>query len=230
MAKIFEIENMRCARSSNGSRTKIAYVLYPMEFLADWIEQAASRHDVTIVVITGFDWDNDMSPWPAPGVPAGSPDFEGNAAGFLKKLQKDIIPVVEADMQLASSADRTLVGVSMSGLFTTWQWMVCDTFGNIASLSGSFWYSGFVDWMKAHVPSQKNGKGLFLLGDKESQSRVKAFQSVAVETQQIIELLRQHDPDIEFLSVPGNHYANPIPRLEAAFSAIFAPQEPDKKL
>lgn len=133
-------------------------------------------------------------------------------------------------MQLASSADRTLVGVSMSGLFTTWQWMVCDTFGNIASLSGSFWYSGFVDWMKAHVPSQKNGKGFFLLGDKESQSRVKAFQSVAVDTQQIIELLRQHDPDIEFLSVPGNHYANPIPRLEAAFSAIFAPQEPDKKL
>lgn len=86
MAKIFEIENMRCACSSNGSRTKIAYVLYPMEFLADWIEQAASRHDVTIVVITGFDWDNDMSPWPAPGVPAGSPDFEGNAAGFLKNL------------------------------------------------------------------------------------------------------------------------------------------------
>ncbi|MDE6638872.1 MAG: hypothetical protein K2K32_11640 [Muribaculaceae bacterium] len=39
----------------------------------------------------------------------------------------------------------------MSGLFALWQWMVCDTFRNIASLSGSFWYEGFMEWMKSRT-------------------------------------------------------------------------------
>lgn len=110
----------------------------------------------------------------------------------------------------------------MSGLFALWQWMVCDTFANIASLSGSFWYQGFLEWMKSIKIPAKTGKGFFLLGDKESKSKVKAFNSVGENTTEILNLLRNAGIDVEFQSVPGDHYSDAIPRLKMAFSALYS--------
>ncbi|MDE6832223.1 MAG: hypothetical protein K2J07_05785, partial [Muribaculaceae bacterium] len=129
---------MNCLCSSQVSKNKIAYILYPLDILGDWIEPAAKKCGVTIVAITGMDWQNVFSPWPAPGVPKGDPDFKGEAPEFLRLLQAKVIPKIETALQMDSDVERNLVGVSMSGLFALWQWMVCDTFKSIAALSGSF--------------------------------------------------------------------------------------------
>ena len=221
MIKKIEIGGLHCLCAINGSKESIAYVLYPMEILADWIEPAAEKYGTTIVVITGMDWQNVFSPWPAPGVPKGTADFEGKSPEFLKLLQQTVIPVVENALGLSDKVERSLVGVSMSGLFALWQWMICDTFSNIASLSGSFWYEGFMEWMKEHTVPSKTGKGYFLLGDQESKSKVKEFDSVGVNTREIIEMLRKAGVNVEFRSVPGNHYSDPIPRINKAFTDLF---------
>ncbi|MDE6702111.1 MAG: hypothetical protein K2K00_00355, partial [Muribaculaceae bacterium] len=213
MAQTIKIDNLDCLCSSSGSKDKIAYILYPMDMLADWIERAAQEYDTTIVVVTGMDWQNVFSPWAAKGVPKGSPDFKGESPQFLKQLQQQVIPSVESSLGISNDATRTLVGVSMSGLFALWQWMVCDTFANIASLSGSFWYEGFLDWFMNRPVPAKSGKAYFLLGNQESKSKVKAFSSVAENTEQIISRLSTAGIDVEFQSVPGNHYSDPIPRL-----------------
>lgn len=219
MGKTIDIENLSCLCSTQVSKDKIAYILYPMDMLAGWIEPAARKYGVTIVVLTGMDWQNVFSPWPAPGVPKGDPDFKGESPEFLKLLQKKVIPQVEAELGMSETVERSLIGVSMSGLFAFWQWMICDTFRNIASLSGSFWYEGFMDWMKSLTIPAKSGKGYFLLGDQESKSKV--FGTVGQNTQEIITLLRDAGIDVEFQSVPGNHYSDPIPRLDKAFTAIY---------
>ncbi len=196
-----------------------------MDMLSNWIGQASKKYDTNIVVITGMDWQNVFSPWPAPGVPKGSEDFEGKSPEFLKKLQNDVIPQIEQSLGMSTDVDRTLVGVSMSGLFALWQWMECDTFDNIASLSGSFWYEGFLDWMKSIKIPAKTGKGYFLLGDKESKSKVKAFNSVGENTAEILTLLKNAGIDVEFQSVPGDHYSDPIPRLDKAFTALISERD-----
>lgn len=221
MLKRIEIGNLHCLCGINGPKDKIAYILYPMDLLTDWIEPAVDKYGTAIVVITGMDWQNVFSPWAAPGVPKGTPDFEGKSPEFLKLLQKTLIPRVESDLCLSGEIERSLVGVSMSGLFALWQWMICDTFSNIASLSGSFWYEGFMDWMKSRTVPSKTGKGYFLLGDQESKSKVKEFDSVGVNTREIVEMLRKAGVNIEFQSVPGNHYSDPIPRLNRAFTALY---------
>ncbi|MDE6510800.1 MAG: hypothetical protein K2L00_01715 [Muribaculaceae bacterium] len=192
-----------------------------MDMLADWLGPAAERYGVTIVVITGMDWQNVFSPWPAPGVPKGDPDFKGESPEFLKLLQTKVIPQIEKALQMDADAERSLIGVSMSGLFALWQWMMCDTFRSIASLSGSFWYEGFIDWMERIDIPHKSGMGFFLLGNQESKSNVKAFNSVGINTETIIELLKAKGIKVEFESVPGNHFSDPIPRLEKAFSALY---------
>ena len=219
MEKIIDIENLSCLCSSTVRKDKIAYILYPMDMLAGWIEPAARKYGVTIVVLTGMDWQNVFSPWPARGVPKGDPDFKGESSGFLKLVQEKVLPQVESELGMDANVERSLIGVSMSGLFALWQWMVCDTFRNIGSLSGSFWYEGFMEWMKSLTIPAKSGKGYFLLGDQESKSKV--FGTVAVNTQEIITLLRDAGIDVKFQSVPGNHYSDPIPRLDRAFTALY---------
>ena len=221
MMKRIIIENLSCLCSSTVSTDKIAYILYPMDILAGWIEPAAEKYGVTIVSLTGMDWQNVFSPWQAPGVPEGDPDFKGESPEFLKLLQNKIIPEIEEKLRMDSDVVRNLVGVSMSGLFALWQWMMCATFYSIASLSGSFWYDGFTDWMKKIKIPYKSGMGFFLLGDKESKSNVTAFQSVGADTDIIIKLLEASGIKVEFESVPGNHFSDPIPRLEKAFNALY---------
>lgn len=221
MIQTIDIAGLRCMCCACPGAKRTAYVLYPMDMLSRWIEQAARKYEVNIVVITGMDWESVFSPWPAKGVPRGSADFQGRSPEFLKLLQQEVIPRVEALQGIDATAGRALVGVSMSGLFALWQWMLCDTFGSIASLSGSFWYEGFVEWMRSRSIPAKTGKAFFLLGERESHSGVRAFNSVGENTREIVEMLRAAGIDTEFQSVPGDHFADPVPRLEAAFTALF---------
>ncbi len=221
MTKEFNLDGLKCHCSTIEKKSKIAYILYPMDMLSDWVGGASEKYGTNIVVITGMDWQNVFSPWPAPGVPKGTPDFKGESPEFLQKLQHDVIPQIENELGISPEAERSLVGVSMSGLFALWQWMVCDTFHNIASLSGSFWYEGFMEWIKSRPIPEKTGKAYFLLGVQEPKSNVKAFNSVGENTQEIISLLRGAGIDTEFQSVPGNHYSDPIPRLDRAFAALY---------
>lgn len=221
MIQKFEIDGLQCVCSKYEGNDRIAYILYPMDMLSGWIETASEKYRVTIAVVTGMDWQNVFSPWKAPGVPKGTPDFEGQSPEFLALLQQKVIPQVEASLGFDNIPVRTLVGVSMSGLFALWQWMVCDTFHSIGSLSGSFWYEGFLQWIRSRQIPPKSGKGFFLLGDRESKSKVKEFDSVGENTLEIVSLLGEAGIDVEFRSVPGNHYSDPLPRLDAAFAALF---------
>lgn len=219
-----EIAGLDCLCCKADGATSVVYLLYPMDILDRWVEKAAGDHGVTIAVITGMDWDNVFSPWPAPGQPPGSPDFKGEAPEFLKLLTGTVVPGIESRIGIPAGVVRTLVGVSMSGLFTLWQWMLSDFFTNIASLSGSFWYEGFLKWFESQPVPPRRGRGYFLLGDQEAKSPVRAFQSVASATAAIVSRLKGAGIDVEFQSVHGNHFADPIGRLDSALASLFPPQ------
>lgn len=227
MVKTIEIGGLRCQCCPSANDGRIAYILYPMDFLAGWIEPAVKRYGTSIVVITGMDWQNVLSPWPAKGAPKGSPDFKGEAPEFLRLLQSTVVPGIESMPGFSGGQRRTLVGVSMSGLFAMWQWMLCDTFTDIASLSGSFWYEGFIEWMKGLDIPSKHGMAYFSLGDQEPNTRVKAFKPVAANTEAVISMLDKAGIRTVFESVPGNHYSDPIPRLDKAFTALYRHTEKD---
>lgn len=223
----FRIANLNIA-AARESADKICYLLYPFDGLGEWIEEAAQKFGVSIVTITGMDWDDDLTPWRAKGEPPGCPDFRGNAPEFRTTLLNTVIPETEKRLNITNCAQRTLAGVSLSGLFTLWEWMTDDSFHNIISLSGSFWYENFVTWIKSQTIPHKTGKAYFLLGNMEAKTNVKAFQSVQTDTMEIVEYLRDNGIKDYLELVPGNHYQFGEQRLNRAFTWMFCHEKPNK--
>lgn len=218
----FNIGKLSLLCAVNQDSDEVAYIMYPVDTLHDWIVDASGRYGISIVVITGFDWDDDLTPWPAPGVPTGSPDFKGLAPVLLKTLTEDIIPEVEQRYGLQNvDLSRTLIGVSLSGLFTLWQWPQCNKFRNIATLSGSFWYEGFEQWIFNQSFSDKTGICHMLLGSDEPHSNIPVFRRVGTCTGHIAGYLRRQGVDITYDMVPGNHFQHALKRLDNAFDHLY---------
>lgn len=221
----FRIADLTIA-AAPGPADRICFILSPFDSLEGWADEAAETFGVTMAVVTGMDWDNDLTPWPAKGEPPGCPDFSGNAPDFLATLKTKVVPETERRLGITEDAERTLAGVSLSGLFTLWQWMLCDTFCNIISLSGSFWYDGFAEWIKQQTVPKKNGKAYFLLGNLEAKTNIKAFQPVQKDTEEITSYLHDNGICECFELVPGNHYQYALQRLNRAFTWMFLHRQP----
>lgn len=219
------ISGLKCDFLRAIGSQKVVYMIYPdtqSYFPESWLQRLSAKYNVSIamVYVPLDQWDDLLTPWPAPGVPQGSPDFAGESKAMLNALQAEVIPQCEKALGIGDEVERDLIGVSLAGLFTLWQWMECETFHSIACLSGSFWYEGFLDWFDKQPIPQKSGKAYFLLGKQEPKAPVKAFQSVGVNTEAIFERLKAAGIDTRFDWVPGAHISNPLPRAECAFDFL----------
>lgn len=215
MTQELDTGGLKCQIFKYEGATDIVYLLYPMNILKIWCGDAVQRYKTNMVIITGMDWDNDLTPWTSTGEPPGSPDFGGLAPQFLQRIRK-VCQQIERMLDLTVDPERTLIGVSLSGLFTLWQWAECDFFKNIISLSGSFWFPGFLKWIESKDFRDKSGFAYFLLGNKEAATNIVAFMPVEKNTHAIVQFLQQQNVNAHLEMVPGNHYQYPLPRLEHA--------------
>lgn len=201
-----------------GSR-RVCYVLLPMD--PDDMSMLAKKYSVNLVEIIVHDWDNELTPWPAKGVFRGEADFEGLAAQTLQRLRTQIIPKAERELGIEGTAERELLGISLSGLFAVWAWMQGDDFKDIASISGSFWYDNFVEWLSTDGRRRKSGFAYLSLGDKEGATRVARYKSVVERTEQVEEILRSDGARVMFEWTEGTHFAPMLPRIDKALKQLY---------
>ena len=185
--------------------------------LHEGLNGLAEKHGVSIVVIEAVNWNDDLTPWPAEGVFKKAKPFGGKATSFLNKLTDEIIPETEKDLGV-EQAERTLLGVSLSGLFAVWSAFNSDAFTNIISISGSLWYDGLVEWMKEQSLSPRIKKVCMLLGEKEKNAKEKRMATVEKRTQAAANILKEKtQASVTFELVEGTHFSPIMPRLERAF-------------
>ena len=203
---------------------KICYMILPegiKEDLAEELERLAKKYGVSIVVINDVNWNDDLTPWPAEGVFKKAKPFGGQANEFLDKLTQKYIPEAEGNMAI-EGAERTILGVSLSGLFAVWSAFNTDAFTNVISISGSLWYDGFVDWMKENTPSPSIRKVCMLLGEKEKFAKDKRMATVEDCTHAAADILEEKtSASIVFELVEGTHFSPIMPRLKQAFEVVY---------
>lgn len=193
-------------------------MIYPLVegFTENWLETQAKVNNCSLVVVyvPGDKWNDYLTPWAEPAETRDAEPFAGKGNEFLQILKTRIIPKAEEVLGIEKIEELDLVGVSLGGLFTFWQWMLCDTFHSIACLSGSFWYMGFMEWFNKLSIPHKQGKAYFLLGKEEPKANIKAYRPVGVNTENIVDALKNAGIDTTFDWVPGNHFSNPLQRAE----------------
>ena len=203
---------------------KICYMILPegvKEDLSEGLEMLSDKHCASIVVINDVNWNDDLTPWPAEGVFKKAKPFGGQAAAFLGRLTREIIPEAEKHLSI-EKPERTILGVSLSGLFAVWSAFNTDAFTNIISISGSLWYDGFVDWMKHNTPSPEIRKVCMLLGEKEKFAKEKRMATVEERTRVIADILKEKaQATVSFELVEGTHFSPIMPRLERAFEVVY---------
>ena len=206
------------------SSNKICYMILPEGIkgeLCDGLKALSEKHDVSIDIIEDVNWNDDLTPWLAAGVFKKAKPFGGKAAAFLNKLTDEIIPKTEKELGI-EDAERTLLGVSLSGLFAVWSAFNTDAFTNIISISGSLWYDGFVEWMEEQTPSPQLKKVCMLLGEKEKNSKEKRMATVEERTLAAADILKaKSQATVSFELVEGTHFSPIMPRLERAFEVVF---------
>ena len=206
------------------SSNKICYMILPEGIkgeLCDGLKALSEKHGISIAIIEEVNWNDDLTPWPAAGVFKKAKPFGGRAAWFLNKLTDEIIPKTEKELGI-EDAERTLLGVSLSGLFAIWSAFNTDTFANIISISGSLWYDGLVEWMKEQSPSPQLKKVCMLLGEKEKNAKEKRMATVEERTLAAADILRaKSQAAVSFELVEGTHFSPIMPRLERTFEVVF---------
>ena len=226
MTQTLLIEDLKCVvtRAPRPS-SRVLYMIYPeIEGISsDWLGKVADEYDVGVVMVyvPADEWNNYLTPWPEPGETPDSPPFGGKAREFLALLEEKVVPEAEKILGCGNVPTRYLAGVSLSGLFTLWQWMLSDTFASIASLSGSFWYAGFMEWFEKTPLPAKTGSAYFLLGRQEPHAHIKAYRSVGENTEAVVNRLQGAGVKVRFDWVPGNHFSDPLGRAALALGHLL---------
>ena len=191
------------------------------EYLDVGLKELSEKYCVSIVEIENVNWNDDMTPCPAKGVFKKAKPFGGQAASFLDKLTNEIIPEIEKTLGMVDP-ERTIMGVSLSGLFAVWAGFNTNAFTNIISISGSLWFDGFVEWMEKHTPSQQIKKVCMLLGEKEKNAKDKRMATVEERTLAAAMMLKSNSQaSVLFELVEGTHFSPILPRLERAFEVVY---------
>lgn len=177
------------------------------------LAKVCENEDINLIAITGIEWNEDLSPWPARKVFKRDKHFTGKADEFIEVLENRIIPEVEERIygsETDLNIERYLVGFSMAGLFTIYAGTKSDKFIGIGSISGSMWFDGFYDYMEETVKEKKPGfkKAYFSVGDKESEAKNPRFQTAEACTTEIEDLFRDHVIKTKLEINEGDHFTD----------------------
>ena len=91
------------------------------------------------------DWNDALSPWPAPPV-FGGHGFGGHAEETLAYIQNTLIPECFTAHHLAEQTKIMLCGYSLAGLFALWVGSQSERFSAVAGVSPSVWFPGYGDY------------------------------------------------------------------------------------
>lgn len=166
----------------------------------------------SLLVIPTRNWNRDLSPWKSPACFKGGDAFDGKADEFLHAVTEIILPEAEEKLHLLHPA-RTMAGYSLAGLFALYALFNTDLFSSAASVSGSLWYDGFIDYLKNQPPFKEQKHVYLSLGDREEHTKNKRLSQVGDSTKTAFEILNRLNCQALFEYNPGNHFFEPDRRM-----------------
>lgn len=165
----------------------------------------------SLVLLSGLDWDRDLSPWPAPRAFKSGCDFEGGADALAEKLARSVVPAAEEIT--GPQTERIIAGYSLAGLFSLYCLFRSELFSGAVSASGSLWFDGFADYMSSHELRPQAHRAYLSVGDREKHARSPRLACVEERTVYAAELLRSRGLAVTLEFNRGGHFSDSEQRL-----------------
>jgi predicted alpha/beta superfamily hydrolase len=174
----------------------------------------------SLAVISGVNWEDEMSPWECPALGKNDSPCTGGADRYLKMLTESIIPAIKGELS-AEPEVIAIAGYSLAGLFAIYSLYRTDVFSRAVSASGSMWFPDFEKFARENEFCKKPDKVYFSLGDIESRTRHPLLSTVETKTRSIYESFSQRGIDTVFEMNPGNHFKDADMRLARGIAWIL---------
>lgn len=183
------------------------------------LSAAACGLRANVVDMRFSDWNDALTPWVAPGLYRGDGDFGGRAEQTRLLLRDGLIPSAERRFGIVPAA-RGVCGYSLGGLFAAYSFAVDRTFDAMASLSGSFWYEGWVAYLEG-LSIDGAGRSAFLsLGIAEKNANPPILHTVEERTGRTKDILCSARVDADFVQGPGGHFDHMSERIVQGLTAL----------
>lgn len=202
-----------------GTSRTIVYIVMGQED-AQTVWAMLEEPKPALAAISGVDWNRELSPWCAPRVFRGGEGFAGGGSAFLSVLTGQILPLVEAQLDIVP-ASRAIAGYSLAGLFSLWAAFQTDAFDRIASISGSLWFDGFLNYIKSAAPPKALRQAYLSLGSREKGARNQRMAAVEDCTRQAVALLRGWNVPVDFEMNEGGHFQDEPGRIAWAIGKLM---------
>ena len=109
---------------------------------------------------------------------------------------------------------RYIVGVSLAGMFAVYSTFHTSLFDGAGSVSGSFWYDGFTDYIKDREP--RAGKYYLSIGEKEKEARNPRLAKSETCTREVETWLAGKGKKTLFELNQGGHFTEGPQRVASA--------------
>lgn len=160
------------------------------------LESMMSRQELRELIFVGIRPDNrncEYTPWYAKALSARYGELGGQGAQYLEFLANELKPYIDNTYRTLSSPENTgIAGASFGGLISMYAaFLLPGVFGRVASISGSFWYEGFIEFMKA-TGIEMTGRKIYLdVGMLEGAAKTNIQQTMVERNKEAYEILRQ---------------------------------------
>ncbi|PWM65910.1 MAG: hypothetical protein DBX38_06050 [Eubacteriales Family XIII. Incertae Sedis bacterium] len=209
--------NIFVPSSSKGNISRAIYLNGGYED-ADKIWEAFSYEEMKsalIAIDVTDEWNAALTPYPAPRLFKGGEDFAGRADSYSNSLMRIMLTAEEriSEMTGVKVKARAIAGYSLAGLFAVYSFYKTDAFDRLASMSGSLWFDGFIEFMRENKLKKVPEKAYFSLGDREKKARNKRMASVEDCTVQAVEIFKEAGAETLFELNAGGHFDGEIERI-----------------
>ena len=192
-----------------------------------WEElKALECQNFILAAVSVENWESDLSPWKAKKVFKGGSDFGSGADKQIAVLTDTILPQIRQQTG-SSEGSCYLAGYSFAGLFALYSLYRTTVFSGSASVSGSLWFPGFIDFSMKHEFPRKPDALYFSLGDKESSTRNEIMKTVGENTEQLFSHYNKLNINCTYETNPGNHFQEPEKRLAKGIAWLLKESKAD---
>nr|WP_314447503.1 alpha/beta hydrolase-fold protein [uncultured Lachnoanaerobaculum sp.] len=175
---------------------------------------------INLLVVGNIDWNHDMSPWYMPSIYSKEKSFSGGADEYLRLLIDEILPKAK-EMIEGEPGFTGIAGYSLAGLFAVYAMYKTDVFDRVACMSGSLWFSDFIEYCKRNEYKRLPDKIYFSLGDKEANTRNPVLKTVQDKTIELSEYFKSLGTEVIFELNKGNHFTDTVLRSAKGIKAIL---------